>query len=65
MTISEQKNKISDEMKKAFPIIPTNQEEYCSLLPAIVRSIGIETKKLTPKERIIHFHQSTKNLSRV
>ena len=38
---------ISDNIKKYMPLIPTSQEEYCSLLPALVKSIGIETKELS------------------
>lgn len=53
---------ISDDMKKAFPIIPTNREDYCSLLPAIVRSLGIETNILNP-EQIVRFNHSMNGLS--
>jgi hypothetical protein len=41
---------ISNELKKQFPLIPTNQEEYCALLPALVKSLGIETNPLTEDE---------------
>jgi HD superfamily phosphodiesterase len=41
---------ISSELKKQFPLIPTNQEEYCALLPALVKSLGIETNSLTQDE---------------
>ena len=37
-------------IKKLFPLIPINQEEYCSMLPALVRSIGIETNELSEKK---------------
>ena len=30
-------------------IIPRNKEEYCSLLPRLVKSIGISTNELTPE----------------
>lgn len=53
---------ISDEMKKEFPMIPTNQEDYCSLLPAIVRALGIETNTLNP-EQVLRFNHSVNNLS--
>lgn len=41
----------SDNFKSIFPLLPKNQEEYCALLPAIVSSLGIETKPLTIKEK--------------
>ncbi len=41
---------VSDKLKQYFPLIPANQEEYCSLLPSIVRSIGIETNTLSDDE---------------
>lgn len=41
---------LSDELKEYFPILPDTQEKYCSLLPLIVRSIGIEEKVLKPFE---------------
>ncbi|MCD7879970.1 MAG: HD domain-containing protein [Candidatus Gastranaerophilales bacterium] len=37
-------------MRKLFPMLPKNQEEYCALLPSIVRSIGIETNTLSDEE---------------
>ena len=53
---------ISDTMKKMFPLLPANQAEYCALLPSIVRSLGIETNTLTPKQ-VGEFNQSLRNLS--
>ncbi|MCM1002875.1 MAG: hypothetical protein NC408_00875 [Candidatus Gastranaerophilales bacterium] len=53
---------ISPEMKQMFPLIPTDRETYCSLLPAIVRSMGIETNTLTPK-KIEAFNHSVSELS--
>ena len=38
------------------------QEEYCELLPALVRSMGIETNPLSTAQINI-FHSSTKNLA--
>lgn len=35
---------------KMFPLIPKNQEEYCALLNKLAKSIGIDTKPLSPKE---------------
>ena len=55
---------ISDELSKDFPLIPRNQEEYCSLLPSIVRSLGIETNELTPEQRITMFNSSINELSK-
>lgn len=53
---------ISEDLSKDFPLIPKNQEEYCSLLPSIVRSLGIETNELSP-QRITVFNESVENLS--
>ena len=53
---------ISPEMQKMFPIVPTNREAYCSLLPSIVRSLGIETNTLTT-EQTSKFNQSITELS--
>ena len=53
---------ISEAMHEKFPLIPRNQEEYCSLLPSIVRSLGIETKELS-KEKVAEFNKSMTNLS--
>ncbi len=54
---------MSDEFKKMFPIIPSTQEEYCSLLPAIARSLGIETNPIT-KEAAKHFNTAVGNLGK-
>lgn len=40
---------ISPELKEHFPLLPTNVDEYCELLPTLVRSIGIETNELESK----------------
>ena len=55
---------ISEELSKDFPLLPKNQEEYCSLLPSIVRSLGIETNELTPEQRITMFNSSMGELSK-
>ena len=55
---------ISDEMEKLFPLVPRNLDEYCTLLPAIVRSLGIETNALQP-EQIASFNNSLTGLSNV
>lgn len=54
---------VTPKLKELFPMIPTTQEEYCSLLPSIVRSLGIETTPLTPEQRIQMFNSSMNNLS--
>ena len=41
---------LSDDMKKLFPLLPKDQKEYCTLLPSLVRSLGIETKELNEDE---------------
>lgn len=53
---------ISPEMQKMFPMLPTNREAYCSLLPSIVRSLGIETNALTATQTS-KFNQSVSALS--
>lgn len=41
---------VSDELKQAFPLIPSNKEEYCLLLQNLSKSIGIETSELTVEQ---------------
>lgn len=53
---------VSEEIKKMFPLIPTNQEAYCSLLPALVRSMGIETNTLSAMQ-VKDFNKSLNSLS--
>lgn len=53
---------ISDDLKQAFPLIPTNKEEYCALLPALVKSLGIEVKTLEA-EQVVQFNSSLDKLS--
>lgn len=53
---------ISEEIKKDFPLIPTSQEEYCNILPSLVRSLGIETNTLTT-EKTQEFNASVFNLA--
>ena len=45
-----------------FPLMPQSKEEYCSLLPALVRSLGIETKPLSEKQ-ISEFERDIHSLS--
>lgn len=49
-------------MQKMFPMIPTDRDAYCSLLPSIVRSLGIETNTLTTAQTT-KFNQSLTDLS--
>ena len=53
---------ISDDLKQAFPLIPTNKEEYCALLPSLVKSLGIEVKTLDSKQ-VAAFNSSLDELS--
>lgn len=53
---------LSPEMQKMFPMLPTDRDAYCSLLPSIVRSLGIETNVLTPNQ-VASFDQSLTDLS--
>ena len=55
--------KISDDMAKDFPLIPRNQEQYCTLLPAIVRSLGVDVTPLKPETKVESFNNSMSNLS--
>ncbi|MCQ2958108.1 MAG: hypothetical protein MJ180_04300, partial [Candidatus Gastranaerophilales bacterium] len=52
---------VSEELRKCFPLVPKNQEEYCAVLPQIGRSLGIETKTLETKQ-ISVFNNSMDNL---
>lgn len=52
----------SEKLKELAPLIPTTQQEYCELLPSIVRSLGVETNKLSA-EQIKNTNTSTKNLA--
>lgn len=52
----------SGKLKELAPLIPTTQEEYCELLPSLVRSLGVETNKLSA-EQIKSTNISTKNLA--
>lgn len=54
---------LSNKQKQNFPLIPSNTEEYCLLLPQIAKSIGIETIELTTEE-ICEFEKSITNMSK-
>ena len=43
-------NLFDSGLNKTFPILPNNKKEYCSLLPKLLKSIGIDTKPLTADE---------------
>lgn len=53
---------LSEALKEHFPLLPTNTEEYCELLPSLVHSIGIETNELSDKE-ITKFNKDITSLS--
>ena len=53
---------ISESLKSKFPLVPNTQEEFSEFLPAIVRSLGIETKELS-KEKLECFDKSVNELS--
>ncbi len=55
---------ISEEMKKPFPLLPRNREEYCSFVPELVKSLGIETKPLSAKEHV-EFDSNLQSLATV
>ncbi len=54
---------ISDDLKKHFPLIPTDRETYCSLLPAIVKSLGVDIRTIEPPKRITEFNQNMSSLA--
>ena len=54
---------VSDDLKKHFPLIPTDRETYCSLLPAIVKSLGVDIRTIEPPERITEFNQNMSSLA--
>ena len=53
---------VSDEIKKLFPLIPQNRKEYCSFVPELVKSLGIETNPLSPQE-IVDFAMEIQGLA--
>ena len=53
---------MSEILKEHFPLLPTNTEEYCELLPTLVHSLGIETNELNEKE-IDKFNKDITSLS--
>lgn len=41
---------VNEDLRKYFPLLPKNQEEYCTLIPNLIKSLGIETVELSPKD---------------
>ena len=54
---------ISDELRKDFPLLPADRETYCSLLPAIVKSLGVDIRTIEPPSRIKEFNTNLESLS--
>ena len=48
-------------IEKNFPLAPKNQEEYCTLLSSLVKSLGIEVNELTNKEIAILYAMIKEN----
>ncbi len=40
----------AENLKEHFPLIPANEEEYCSLLSSLAKSIGIETNEISKEQ---------------
>ena len=53
---------VSDVVKENFPLIPKSTEEYCALLPNLVKSLGIETNEISTEQEQ-EFDNATKVLS--
>lgn len=49
------------DSSQLFPLLPNNQKKYCELLQKLAKSIGINTKPLTPAE-IKAFNQGLEEL---
>ena len=54
---------IPDYMAKDFPLIPKNQEEYCTLLPAIVRSLKKADTPVISETKVENLNNSISKLS--
>ncbi|MBR3605183.1 MAG: hypothetical protein IKL52_04055, partial [Candidatus Gastranaerophilales bacterium] len=64
MSANTQLFDVSKLINKAdFPLIPASKDDYCKLLPALVKSIGIETKKLSSEE-LSKFNVALRDLSK-
>lgn len=44
------------------PIVPKNKEEYCNLLPKLVKSIGIDVRPVT-QDTIVDFQRAIENMA--
>lgn len=53
---------LTEETKNNFPLLPQNQEQYCTLLPQIVKSLGFEVNELN-KDEIWEFNSSLFNFA--
>lgn len=59
---------LSPVIRKSFPLLPKNQEEYCSTLQNVVSSLDIKTNSLNQEERSQFFkdlNNLAKNLSEI
>ncbi|MBQ4078995.1 hypothetical protein IJD15_07440 [bacterium] len=52
----------TDISASIYPLVPKNQKEYCTLLPALTKAIGINTKPLSEQEKA-HFFDGIKGLT--
>ncbi len=55
----------SSNMKEMFPIIPTNQRDYCELFPSIVSSLGLNTNVLLDKHFTEELNQLGNTLAKI
>lgn len=53
---------LAKHYKQEFPLLPQSKEEYCSLLPTLVKSLGIDVKPLT-ETQISAFESDLDSLS--
>ncbi len=53
----------NNNLKKHFPLLPVDQETYCSLLPALVKSLGVDIRTIEPPSRIKEFNNNMSDLS--
>lgn len=56
-------SQISDDLANDFPLIPRNQDQYCTLLFALIRSLGGDVTPLKPETKVANFNNSMSNLS--
>ena len=53
---------LDKKLLQDYPLVPTKQEEYCDLVPSIVRLLGIDTKRVH-SEQIQRFNTSLSSLA--